>query len=240
MEKYTVFYNGEAIEFELHRKKVKNINLNTRPNLTVMVSANDNVPLDSIKDFVKEKASWILKNLSVFRATQTEHDTQKEYVSGESLRYLGKQLRLRVETSEEENVQYVRGFLFLFVKDKDNYVRKKRLINIWYRKRAEIIFQESLDKIFSLVEKYDIRKPQVIFRAMKARWGSCIKDRGVIILNFELIKAPKYCIEYVILHELLHFKYRLHSPYFYDMLTVLMPDWKDRKKILDEEIVRDL
>jgi len=75
---------------------------------------------------------------------------------------------------------------------------------------------------------------------MKARWGSCITDKRLILINSELIKAPKYCIDYVILHELLHFKYRNHDAEFYNFMTSLMPDWKQRKEILDEEVVRDL
>ena len=72
---------------------------------------------------------------------------------------------------------------------------------------------------------------------MKKRWGSCLRSKNRIILNYELIKAPKHCIEYVVLHELVHFIHRNHDQKFYNMLTVLMPDWKQRKAILDEEIV---
>jgi predicted metal-dependent hydrolase len=75
---------------------------------------------------------------------------------------------------------------------------------------------------------------------MKARWGSCYRKDKVIILNLELIKAPKYCIDYVVLHELIHFKYKNHDNNFYTFLSSLMPDWKKRKKILDEEVIKDL
>jgi len=69
---------------------------------------------------------------------------------------------------------------------------------------------------------------------MKARWGSCLRDSQAILLNFELIKAPKYCIDYVVLHELIHFVHKNHDQKFYSFLTSLMPDWKKRKAILDE------
>ena len=75
---------------------------------------------------------------------------------------------------------------------------------------------------------------------MKARWGSCDNGKQNIILNFDLIKAPKYCIDYVVLHELLHFMYKNHNKDFYDFLTALMPDWTYRKEILDEEIIREV
>jgi predicted metal-dependent hydrolase len=91
-----------------------------------------------------------------------------------------------------------------------------------------------------MVEKYGIKKPEIQIRNMKSRWGSCIKDKNIILLNSELIKAPKFCIDYVVLHELIHFKRRNHDGNFYNFMTSLMPDWKQRKEILDEEIVREV
>ncbi|MBU7008820.1 M48 family metallopeptidase [Phosphitispora fastidiosa] len=243
MEKHKIIYNGKTIEFELQRKKVKNINLNVKPDMTIAVSANENVPLTYILDFVKGKAPWIIKNVSYFKDVQPEHNTRKDYVSGEGFKYLGKQYRLEVEevdSNEPEHVRYYQGFIVLQVKDKKNYKRKEKLINIWFREKAEINFKESLDRVYPMIEKYGIKRPAIDIRTMKARWGSCIKDKNIIMLNYELIKAPKFCIDYVVLHELIHFKYRNHDGQFYNFMTSLMPDWKQRKEILDEEVVREL
>ncbi len=240
MEKHVITYKGQSIEFELHRKDVKNINLNTRPDLTVMVSANDNVPIEYIIEFVKKKAPWIAKNLCYFSDTQSESKSNKEYISGETFKYLGKQVRLKVETSEQEGVKLYQGFINLQVKDKNNNNKKKSLMDKWFREKAETAFEESLKRVYPMVEMHDINKPKVMIRVMKARWGSCVKDKGIILLNYELIKAPKYCIDYVVLHELLHFKFRNHDNRFFNFMTALMADWKDRKKILDEEVVRGL
>ena len=94
--------------------------------------------------------------------------------------------------------------------------------------------------MYPYLEKYGIDKPEIKIRKMKARWGSCIPEKQLILLNSELIKAPKLCIDYVVLHELIHFKYRNHDSNFYDFMTSLMPDWKQRKKILDDQVVRAL
>ena len=75
---------------------------------------------------------------------------------------------------------------------------------------------------------------------MKTLWGSSSPHNGTITLNFYLLKARKPCIEYVILHELTHFLFPHHNRQFYDFLTLYMPDWKDRKKILDTEVVQGL
>jgi len=240
MEKHIIKNGDIQIEFILERKNVKNINLNVKPDMKIVVSASNEVPLKYIIDFVKRKATWITKNKNYFKDVQPEIKSEKQYVSGENYKYLGKQYRLKVEESYDEKVKYVRGFIHLYVNDKSNYRRKEKLINDWLRERAAIVFEESLDKIYPIVGKYKILKPEILIREMKARWGSCLKDSNTILLNFELIKAPKYCIEYVILHEIIHFKYENHDSEFYNFLTSLMPDWEKRKQILDEEIVRYL
>lgn len=240
MEKHTIQYSERTIEFELIRKKIKNINLNIKPDMTIEVSANDKVPLDYILKFVKEKAPWIIKNLGYFKDVQPEQYSKKEYVSGESFKYLGKQYRLKVAESDEEGVRYYQGFIELKVKDRKNYHRKEKLVDAWFKEKAVMNFHKSLERTYPLVEKYGIKLPEIHIRTMKARWGSCIKDKNAIMLNKELIKAPKFCIDYVVLHELAHFKYRNHDPEFYTFMTMLMPDWKQRKEILDEEVVRGL
>ena len=72
---------------------------------------------------------------------------------------------------------------------------------------------------------------------MKSRWGSCIPSRNKVIFNLNLIKTPMCCIEYVVLHELSHLKYQNHSKNFYNFISIFMPDWKERKKILNKEFM---
>jgi len=241
MERYQIEYANKMIDFVVKRKKVKNVNLHVKPDMSIEVTANERVPIEFITDFVKSKGSWILKHVGNFKDVQSIKQSEREYVSGESFKYLGKQYRLRVqEALEEEVVKYFRGFIYLYVKDTNNFNKKAKLMDEWYRKRANIIFNESLEKMYPLIQKYGVEKPNIDVRLMKARWGSALIDNNTILLNSELIKAPKYCIDYVVLHELIHFKYNNHSEKFYQMLFTLMPDWEKRKLILDEEIVREI
>src|SRR5690606_10533923 len=148
MEKHQVKYANQVIDFVVKRKQVKNVNLHVKPDMTVEVTANEQVPLDFIYDFVESKGSWILKQVKQFEGVQPFKRSKREYVSGESFKYLGKQYRLRVEQAAgEEFVKYFRGFLYLYVKDVDNYSRKAKLIDEWYREKAKKTFQESLDKM---------------------------------------------------------------------------------------------
>lgn len=241
MERHQIQYANKTIDFAIQRKNVKNVNLNIKPDMTIEVSANEKVPLTYIYDFVKGKGSWILKHVKHFEDVQPIYQSKREYVSGESFKYLGKQYRLRVQQVEDnEVVKYFRGFIYLLVKETNNYSRKEQLMDNWYREKAIKVFNESMNKLSPLVEKYGIEKPTLALRMMKARWGSALTDKNIIQLNTELIKAPKHCIDYVILHELIHFKYNDHSEKFYNMLYTLMPDWEKRKKILDEEIVKEM
>ena len=240
MTRHKVSYGDKNIYFELERKNVKNINLNIRPDMSIAVSANDRVPLEVIKDFVKEKGPWIVKNVNYFKDFQPEEKPKKEYVSGESFKYLGRQYRLRVREAEEETVKYFRGFIYLYVKDTKDLKKKEKLFKKWLEEKAYLHFNDSLDRMLPLIKSHKIPKPQIKTREMKARWGSCHREDKVILLNTDLIKAPKHCIDYVVLHELIHFIYRNHDTKFYTYLTSLMPDWERRKEILDEEVIMDL
>ncbi|WP_408955809.1 M48 family metallopeptidase [Natroniella sp. ANB-PHB2] len=241
MAKHEINYGEKSIQFELERKDVKNINLNVKPDMSVVVSANESIPLDFIKRTVKDKARWILKNINYFKDTQPK-EINKEYVSGESIKYLGKQYRLKVIESkqEQEEVKYYRGYIYLYTINKDDYQKKKELISKWLRNKSQEKFNDALDKMYPQLKRYGVSKPKIKIKTMKARWGSCLKDSNTILLNSELIKAPKHCIDYVVLHELIHFKYTYHNQDFYDFLTALMPDWKQRKEILDQEVVKEL
>lgn len=240
MDIYEVIWRDQNIKFELIRKKVRNINMNLKPDMTIMVSANESVPLDVILEFVKSKGSWIKKNTSYFSDAQSEMAHEKEYISGEAFKYLGKQLRLKVLEGAPEGIKYSRGYLQLTVKNKIDIKHKANLVNQWFRERAKITFYDSMERMYPQVQKYNVKRPEIMIRTMKARWGSCIFDKSIVLLNFELIKAPKFCIDYVILHELVHFIHHKHDASFYCFLSSLMPDWKERKRILDEEVIRSL
>jgi predicted metal-dependent hydrolase len=240
MTKHEILYGKHKIEFILNRKDVKNINLNLKPNLIIEVSAHKEVPLDKIHSFVKKKASWILKNKEYFMRAIPEIHSEKEFVNGETFKYLGKQYRLKIYEDKNEDVKCKGGFLNIYVQNKNDFAKKSELLKNWYTKNRIRVYQDSLDRMYKIIKKYDIEKPNINIRHMKTRWGSCFESKRIIILNSELIYAPKFCIDYVILHELIHLRYRNHDKSFYKLLDTLMPDWKKRKEILDIEIVKDL
>ena len=209
------------------RKDVKNITLKVRPNgeaiLTTPKAASD----EHIKFIIEKRAKWIAQKRAFFASFKTP---QKEYVSGEDFKYLGRSYRLKVVQSKEEHVKLQCGYLGLFVKDKSDIKRKRDLVYEWYYEKAMLYFFNILQE-FNKIVKQDIKSVKI--RQMKTRWGSCNPYKSYINLNIELIKKPRACIEYVVFHELVHLLYPDHSKNFYDYLTLYMPNWQKRKEILE-------
>jgi len=230
--------NNKSLEVELIRKNVKNLNLTIRPDFSITLSANQNISEEKIREYLQKKSEWLMKRMGKYQQTKSENIIEREYVSGESYKFLGKQYRLLVEfTSSAERVFLSDGYLNLYVHEKRKNATKARLLDDWYREKALGEFSSSLQRVFPLVSESVETMPSIEFKIMKKRWGSCLRSKSEILLNFELIKAPKFCIDYVMLHELIHFIRKNHDSQFYNLLSVLMPDWKIRKEVLDDEIV---
>ena len=228
--------NG-VITYQLTRKKVKNVNLRVKQDGSILVSANSRVPVAFIDDFIRQKQEFILSALAKFEEKRELHqDTPKNYISGENYTLLGKSLRLKVEESKNEDV-YTDGIcIFLKVKNKDNFRHKEIMMTKWLKEYQVKVFQEVILQTYTMFRKYDVPFPTLKIRTMKTRWGSCQPQKGIITLNSRLIEAPVDAIEYVVLHEFSHFIHPNHSKQFWNFVTMMMPDWKERKKGLENII----
>ena len=214
-------------DVKIIKKDVKNITLKVRPSGEAILTAPNSASDEHIKFIMQKRAKWIAQKRAFFASFKMP---QKEYVSGEDFRYLGRSYRLKVMQSKEERVKLQRGYLELFVKDKSDLKRRENLIYEWYHEKAMIYFFNILQE-FNKIVKQDIKSVKI--RQMKTRWGSCNPYKSYINLNIELIKKPKACIEYVVFHELAHLLYPDHSKKFYDYLSLYMPDWQKRKENLE-------
>ena len=214
-------------DVKIIKKDVKNITLKVRPNGEAILTAPKAASDEHIKFIIEKRAKWIAQKRAFFASFKTP---EKEYVSGEDFKYLGRSYRLKVVQSKEERVKLQCGYLELFVKDKSDLERKRNLIYEWDNEKAMLYFFNILQE-FNKIVKQDIKSVKI--RQMKTRWGSCNPYKSYINLNIELIKKPKACIEYVVFHELVHLLYPDHSKKFYDYLTLYVPDWQKRKEILE-------
>lgn len=150
-------------------------------------------------------------------------------MSGESHLYLGRQYILHITIGKANEVSYKGRFFEVVAKDKN---KTKDLMHQWYRQRAKIKFAEIAEPIIEKFKIFDVEPSGIYIQEMPTRWGSCTPT-GKIILNPELIKAPKACIEYVIIHELCHLVYHDHTQKFIALQTKMMPDWEKWKNKLE-------
>lgn len=232
-EQRQVSCGQRTIEYTLTRKKVKNINLRVKPDGSIRVSANRRVPYRVIDSFIRDNQSYIFRALDRFQEQRRHMQLPREYEDGERISIFGKELCLKVMESKEESVYKDGGCLYLLVKDRDNFKRKEKLVNVWVKKLQIETFDRICHEIYPKFQKYGIAYPEIKVRKMSARWGSCQPQNGIVTLNGRLVAVPCRCIEYVVLHEFAHFIYPNHSRQFYDFVAGMMPDWKERKEELD-------
>ncbi len=233
--KQSVLFGQTEIAYSVNVSDRKTLAIHVYPDGQVAVDAPMNASHEAIAEKVKKRASWIFKQQIQFEAYPPILP-QRQYLSGETHRYLGKQYRLLVIQGETDKVKLMNGRLVVETVVADSQERVKKLLQDWYRQRAKAIFTERYTCCVGLVAKRDINHQQGFqLRFMSKRWGSCT-HQGIIILNPELIAAPKDCIDYVITHELCHLKERNHSQAFYRLLASVMKDWELRRKRLNEMV----
>ncbi len=213
-------FGSKRIEFHLSYSDRKTLGIKVTPDLSVMVTAPVGTSLEKVKEKLRKRAPWIIKQQGYFLTFQPKTPPRK-YVSGETHLYLGRQYRLRIITGDEESVKLKRQFLEVVTTDK---TKVRKLVINWYHKHAKEKFDAIAQPLIEKFRKYDVEPTSLILRNMPTRWGSCT-PKGKIILNPELIKAPKACIEYVIMHELCHLVHRDHTRKFIELQTREMPDW---------------
>ena len=232
--KRMVLAEGREISYVLERKQVKNLNLRIRKDGSVFVSANDAVSFDEVDEFVCNKASYILGAVKHFNEMALYKPQPKQYVSGETFYLQGRALRLQVSQAAKDSISSDGVCIYLKAKDVNDFEKKRRMVNRFLDSQCKTIFVEVMDELYPLFKKYGIEKPALRIRDMETRWGSCLAKKGIVTLNKRLLEAPRNCIEYVVMHELCHFMHPNHSKYFYAFLSMLMPDWKERKQFLDK------
>lgn len=148
---------------------------------------------------------------------------------GKHILYLGRQYRLQVIDSNKNEVHYKGRYFELLT---ENRTKGEKLMKQWYRQRSKIKFAEFAESWIEKFKNLDVEPSGIYLQDISTRWGSCA-PQGKIILNPELIKAPKACIEYVIVHELCHLIHRDHTKKFIALQTKMMPDWKRWKTKLE-------
>ena len=234
---------SKADTLTTEKSKPRKIVIKVHPDQRVVATAPVDASDEIIHDAMMKRARWIWQSLQEF-AKQQDHVLPKRYISGETQFYLGRRYVLKVITDAKTNdvinstVKLSRGKLHVELSQNDSEldaekraILVKSLIDKWYKDKFTSVSRERLE---ALIHKASWVKnnPSLKLIVMKKQWGSC-SNKGNLILNPHLVKAPKECIDYVILHELCHIAEHNHSEHFWRLLTQVMPHWKEVKARLD-------
>lgn len=238
MEIRHIYYKTEdaayTISYVLTRKQVKYINLRIKSNGEVAVSAHRRVPATYVDKFVESKAPFILEALErVEKRREETGDRPHNYETGEIFRLLGRDYTLVVEEAGLEEIFFRGGSLVLRTKWPDHYPHKKNMMEKWMRFFTRKTFSEIIDWAYPQFVPYGAPYPVWTVRSMTSRWGSCQPQTGKITLNSKLVFYPEEAIEYVVVHEFAHFAHPDHSKAFWTLVAEIMPDYKERKKLLN-------
>ena len=225
-------YGNRQVRFQVERRDRTTLEISVYPDSSVEVIAPHSATDDAIEKRVKRRLKWITKQQRGFENYYPK-PSPREYVSGESWHYQGRQYRLKViEVNSPPKVALRRPLLAVELPDRTDRATIKKALEAWYRERAQERLSARYEICIQSVKPYKIKAPEMKLQKMAKRWGS-FSPKGRILLNPELVKAPTECIDYVILHELCHVKHRGHDKGFYRLLQRMVPDWLRLKSRLE-------
>ncbi len=222
-------FGSKQIDFLLEFSDRKSLGISVTPELNVLVKAPAGTAPEKVKEKIRKRAPWIIRQQSFFLSFHPKTPARK-FVGGETHLYLGRQYRLKILIGKAESVKLKGQFIEVTATDK---ARTKQLVNDWYLQNAKLKFHAIAEPLIHKFKKHKVEPSSIVLREMPTRWGSCT-PKGKIILNPELIKAPKGCIEYVIVHELCHLVHHDHTQKFIDLQAKELKDWEKWKMRLEK------
>lgn len=225
----SIEFGSKRIDFHLDYSNRKSLGITVTPELEVLVKAPIDTSIEKIKEKLRKKAPWIIRQQSFF-LTFYPKLTDRKFVGGETHLYFGRQYRLKIIMERVESVKLKGRFIEVTTLDKS---RVEELVKNWYLLNANKKLRAIAQELIENFKKHKVEPTSIVLREMPTRWGSCTA-KGKIILNPELIKAPKGCIEYVIIHELCHLIHHDHTQKFLDLQTREMPNWEKWKMKLEK------
>ena len=215
------------MQIKIIKKDIKHIYLRITENSEIILTAPYNVSDEKINNVLNKKKKWIEKHLKIIKDKPSKQFPT--FKNGTKIPYLGSTLTLKLKKSNKLMAIKEKNNLIIYTDEPNNNEKTEFLIENWYKKAGFNLFSLIIDKFTPIVgKKINVLK----VKKMKTRWGSCNPSKGYINLNLHLIKKPLPAIEYIILHELAHLHHQNHSKAFYNYIEKIMPDWKERNKLL--------
>ncbi len=222
-----------GIDVQVNKKNIKNMHLSVKPPLgNVVVSAPLLMTQKSIENFVRLNIDWIKKQQVKF--INQPRMTERQYVSGETYYIWGKQFFLEFKSAQKKAFKIDGDKIILEMKEGLSVEQRERFVREELRK----ILVEQLNRLIpKWEEKTGLYCDAFKTKYMLTRWGTCNSKAKRIWINLQMVEKPLECLEYIILHELVHLKVSNHGKDFTSMMDKYMSDWKDRKNLLNWQIL---
>lgn len=223
------------LQVEVTRKAIKHVHLSVLPPAgKVRIAAPQSMPLDTIRLFLVSKLVWIRSQQRKLQAQ--ERETPREYLSKESHHLWGKRYLLEITYADvAPAVSLTPRQLQLHVRPGTDRVKCEELLDAWYR-------QQLYDAIPGLLAKWEpllgVQVKRTFVQRMKTKWGSCTPRKSYIRLNTDLAKKPPECLEYILVHELLHLLEPRHNERFQTLMDLYLPSWTLLRRRLNALPVR--
>lgn len=222
----------ENIDIELIRKNIKNIHLSVHPpDGRVRLSVPKRMDDDAVRTFVISKLSWINKHKKKY--SLQERQAEIEFLSGESHYFLGSRYILNIiETTGKQRVQLRDDkYIDLYVRENSTKEKREKIMLEWYRQKLKMLIPGYIEKWENII---GVRVNDWGVKLMKTRWGTCnIRDKRIWI-NLELAKKNVTCLEYIVVHEMVHLLERYHNDVFKGYMSEFLPNWKSIKEELQK------
>ena len=228
-----ISYGGRRLAYRLNADphRTARVAIHVEPDGEVIVDAPLGAETTDIQRAVHKRARWVFTQVEKAQERQ-RHSKPKEYVSGEEVLYLGRRYVLKVLISNERRQPAkLKGNRLEVITETGSSEDVRARVWAWYKVRGRDYFNRRLTALSDALP-WVKGKPAFQLKDMAKRWGSCTPT-GEIIINPHLVKAPRECIDYVLLHELAHLKHHDHGPAFWHLIYRFDPGWRAKKDQLD-------
>lgn len=223
------------ISVDVVRKEIKNVHLSVHPPTgKVRIAAPSRMSLDTIRVFAISKLAWIRQQQQ--KLQEQEREAPREYLDRESHYVWGRRYLLTViEDERPASVELSHSRIVLRVRPGTDHAKRQAIVEEWYREQVK----QTAPPVFAKWERLmGVKMERFFVRRMKTKWGSCSPGARTVRLNTDLAKKPRECLEYIVVHEMVHLLEATHNARFIALMDQFMPKWESRRQILNRLPVR--
>lgn len=236
MSTANVYLSVRGIDVDVVYKDIKNLHIGVYPPMgRVRVAAPQRLDDDQVRLAVIQRLPWIMRQRA--QISSADRQSEREMVTGESHYVWGVRRRLKVvERPGRAHMEIDGDRLILYVTPDRNVEQRRAVLDTWYRTQL----REAIPGLISTWElKLDTRVPDWIIRRMRTKWGTCNRKTRRLTFNVELAKKHPDCLEYIVVHEMMHYFERNHGERFIKLMDDAMPDWRTRRDLLNDAPLAD-